>query len=231
VKLTPAGKASASGKLTLVKDATKIGHHGKTVTAKLGLTVAKSLRATRSRSTSPRPTVTASARSRPPRAPSASTRKSLRHRRGGFAPPRHAGLRRRQRPDPRNGPPRTAPPQGDPGSHTRGHRFDGASGVQDDARVREKRVRGPHCRDALLGRPPSAPIDRAQTPASPWRSSRKRRPAQRRWHSSIASAAGHRGRSAGIRKGLGYLRQHPVLRVEEPGRAPWVCARRLGVAS
>jgi hypothetical protein len=44
ITLTPAGKVSASGKLALVKDATKIGHHGKTVTAELGLKVAKSLK-------------------------------------------------------------------------------------------------------------------------------------------------------------------------------------------
>ena len=35
---------SATGKLSIAKDATKIGHHGKTVTAKLGLKVAKSLK-------------------------------------------------------------------------------------------------------------------------------------------------------------------------------------------
>ena len=44
VKLTPAGAVSATGKLSIVKDATRIGHHGKTVTAKLGLKVAKSLK-------------------------------------------------------------------------------------------------------------------------------------------------------------------------------------------
>jgi hypothetical protein len=44
ITLTPAGKASASGKLAIDRGATKIGHHGKTVTAELGLKVAKSLK-------------------------------------------------------------------------------------------------------------------------------------------------------------------------------------------
>jgi hypothetical protein len=44
VKLTPAGAVSATGKLSLAKDATRIGHHGKTVTAKLAFKVAQSLR-------------------------------------------------------------------------------------------------------------------------------------------------------------------------------------------
>jgi len=44
VTLTPTGKVSASGKLALVKNATKIGHHGKTVTAELALKVAQSLK-------------------------------------------------------------------------------------------------------------------------------------------------------------------------------------------
>ena len=44
VKLTPAGAVSATGKLSIAKDATRIAHHGKTVTAKLGLKVAKSLK-------------------------------------------------------------------------------------------------------------------------------------------------------------------------------------------
>ena len=44
VKLTPAGAVSATGKLSVAKNATRIGHHGKTVTATLGLKVAKSLK-------------------------------------------------------------------------------------------------------------------------------------------------------------------------------------------
>ena len=44
IKLTPAGAVSATGKLSIAKDATTIGHHGKTVTARLGLKVAKSLK-------------------------------------------------------------------------------------------------------------------------------------------------------------------------------------------
>src|SRR3954451_2247561 len=44
VTLTPTGKVSASGKLAVVKNATKIGHHGKTVTAELALKVAQSLK-------------------------------------------------------------------------------------------------------------------------------------------------------------------------------------------
>ena len=74
VKLTPAGAVSATGKLSIAKDATTIGHHGKTVTAKLGLQgreVAEGPHALAS--TSPPPTATASARSSPPPARSAST--------------------------------------------------------------------------------------------------------------------------------------------------------------
>ena len=44
VKLTPAGAVSAKGSVSLAKRATKIGHHGKTVTAKLGLRLAESLK-------------------------------------------------------------------------------------------------------------------------------------------------------------------------------------------
>src|SRR3954452_24450711 len=44
VKLTPTGAVSANGNLSIVKDATTIAHHGKTVAAKLGIKVAKSLK-------------------------------------------------------------------------------------------------------------------------------------------------------------------------------------------
>jgi hypothetical protein len=44
IKLTPAGAVSATGELVVAKGATTIAHHGKTVTAKLGLKVAKSLK-------------------------------------------------------------------------------------------------------------------------------------------------------------------------------------------
>jgi hypothetical protein len=44
VKLTPAGAASAAGAVSLDRHATTVGHHGKTVTAKLGLRLATSLK-------------------------------------------------------------------------------------------------------------------------------------------------------------------------------------------
>ena len=44
VKFTPAGAVSAKGAVSLDHRATKIGHHGKTVTAKLGLRLARSLK-------------------------------------------------------------------------------------------------------------------------------------------------------------------------------------------
>jgi hypothetical protein len=44
IKLTPTGTSSATGELSIDRDATKIGHHGKTVTAELGLKIAKSLK-------------------------------------------------------------------------------------------------------------------------------------------------------------------------------------------
>jgi hypothetical protein len=44
VKLTPAGAVSARGAVSLDKDATRIGHHGRTVTARLGLRLARSLK-------------------------------------------------------------------------------------------------------------------------------------------------------------------------------------------
>ena len=44
VTLTPAGAVSAKGSVSVTKRATKISHHGKTVTANLGLRLAKSLK-------------------------------------------------------------------------------------------------------------------------------------------------------------------------------------------
>jgi hypothetical protein len=44
IRLTPAGALSATGKLSIDRGATRIGHHGKTVSAELGLKVAKSLK-------------------------------------------------------------------------------------------------------------------------------------------------------------------------------------------
>jgi hypothetical protein len=44
ITLTTAGALSATGKLSVDGRATKIGHHGKTVTAQLGLKVARSLK-------------------------------------------------------------------------------------------------------------------------------------------------------------------------------------------
>jgi len=44
VKLTPAGGVSAKGSVSITKRAIKISHHGKTVTATLGVRLAKSLK-------------------------------------------------------------------------------------------------------------------------------------------------------------------------------------------
>jgi hypothetical protein len=43
VKLTPAGKVSAEGSIAIAEGASKVDHHGRTVTAKLAFEVAKSL--------------------------------------------------------------------------------------------------------------------------------------------------------------------------------------------
>ena len=43
VKLTPAGKVSAEGSIAIAEGASKIDHHGRTVTARLAFEVAKSL--------------------------------------------------------------------------------------------------------------------------------------------------------------------------------------------
>jgi hypothetical protein len=50
-----------------------------------------------------------------------------------------------------------------------------------------ERASAPAPADARKGRPPRARIDLGQTPASPWRSRRHRRPDQRTWCSSRAS--------------------------------------------
>ena len=49
---------------------------------------------------------------------------------------------------------------------------------------------------ARVGRPPSAPIDHAQTSASPWRSSRQRRPLRCSWCSSEAAVSAGLGGNA-----------------------------------